>query len=284
KIFTSYIAGELRCMKSSTHKEEWTGTKLPDPGASQYGNFINYYHFNPPENRLHSFKSSNSEGVLKWVMEKSTKQDFLVLDIGCNSGELTEGFAQILLNGTRTLESPKRISVLGVDLDQSLIQSATDSRSFADSCDLSVRYLKLDIMDSDAINTLQTFLRGFDHTCFDLTLCFSVTMWVHLNHGDEGLSQFLSNVAEVSEHVLIEPQPWKCYRNAQRRMIRNGLGGFFLYHSLKVRSNVDEWILSKLTSSPISMNKLFRFESSSWGRSMTMFSKKHSKIELPWLI
>lgn len=53
---------------------------INDPGAAPYGNFINYYTFNPPENRLS-------------LMPESLLQDLgcsggttLLLDVGCNSG------------------------------------------------------------------------------------------------------------------------------------------------------------------------------------------------------
>jgi hypothetical protein len=44
----------------------------------------------------------------------------------------------------------------------------------------------------------------------------SVTMWIHLNHGDDGLSRFLEVVASYTHYLLLEPQPWKCYQTAAR--------------------------------------------------------------------
>jgi hypothetical protein len=41
-------------------------------------------------------------------------------------------------------------------------------------------------------------------------------MWIHLNHGDEGLTKFLEVVASYSKYILLEPQPWKCYQTAAR--------------------------------------------------------------------
>lgn len=48
-----------------------------DPGASKYGNFINYYQFHPPVERLEQLP----RGI--WT---STDDTFLALDIGCNAG------------------------------------------------------------------------------------------------------------------------------------------------------------------------------------------------------
>jgi hypothetical protein len=49
-----------------------------DPGAVRHGNFINYYQFNSVENRLHLLPKD------LWKLE--TDQNFVCLDIGCNSG------------------------------------------------------------------------------------------------------------------------------------------------------------------------------------------------------
>lgn len=48
-----------------------------NPGAVQYGNFINYYHFNTVEHRL---KLLPTKAI--WDGQK----EFFGLDIGCNSG------------------------------------------------------------------------------------------------------------------------------------------------------------------------------------------------------
>uniref|UniRef100_A0A8C4TQH1 RNA methyltransferase n=1 Tax=Erpetoichthys calabaricus TaxID=27687 RepID=A0A8C4TQH1_ERPCA len=58
-----------------------TNAEREDPGAAPYGNFINYYSFNPPENRLTLVPSD----LLKEVGAEDG-QTTLVLDVGCNSG------------------------------------------------------------------------------------------------------------------------------------------------------------------------------------------------------
>ena len=72
-----------------TEKTENTGiekskTQEPDksknPGAARFGNFINYYEFNPPENRL-KFLPSNLSSMLGAVTPP-----LAVLDVGCNAG------------------------------------------------------------------------------------------------------------------------------------------------------------------------------------------------------
>lgn len=50
-----------------------------DPGAAQFGNFINYYEFNPPINRLSLFEE-------KFTDIFSHQQSVVCLDVGCNTG------------------------------------------------------------------------------------------------------------------------------------------------------------------------------------------------------
>lgn len=47
-----------------------------NPGAVQYGNFINYYKFHPPNERISLFPKD------VWGLNKPTA----ALDIGCNTG------------------------------------------------------------------------------------------------------------------------------------------------------------------------------------------------------
>ena len=54
--------------------------KSQDPGAARFGNFINYYSFNPPENRLQFLPESFTS------LLGPENSPTCVLDIGCNSG------------------------------------------------------------------------------------------------------------------------------------------------------------------------------------------------------
>ena len=51
-----------------------------DPGAARHGNFINYYTFNPPENRLKHIPDTLLANL--GVTDSPT----CILDIGCNAG------------------------------------------------------------------------------------------------------------------------------------------------------------------------------------------------------
>ena len=51
-----------------------------DPGAARFGNFINYYSFNPPENRM---KTIPEDLLSRLDLRESP---VTILDIGCNAG------------------------------------------------------------------------------------------------------------------------------------------------------------------------------------------------------
>lgn len=54
-----------------------------DPGAAPYGNFINYYTFNPPENRLTLIPRTLLRDI---GYSSEITENITVLDVGCNSG------------------------------------------------------------------------------------------------------------------------------------------------------------------------------------------------------
>lgn len=59
--------------------EENLKFKSGNPGAVQYGNFINYYQFHSPENRLKLLP-------YEIIFEECKGSSFHGLDLGCNSG------------------------------------------------------------------------------------------------------------------------------------------------------------------------------------------------------
>lgn len=76
----------------------------------------------------------------------------------------------------------------------------------------------IDFMDSTQREELKSDLTNLNITKFDAVFCFSVTMWIHLNHGDDGLQTFLTEICNLSDTIIIEPQPWKCYKTAVKRL------------------------------------------------------------------
>ena len=57
----------------------------------------------------------------------------------------------------------------------------------------------------------------------DTIMCLSVTKWVHLNQGDEGLKRMFGKVKEAlvpGGWFILEPQPWRSYQQARRKQVR----------------------------------------------------------------
>lgn len=115
-------------------------------------------------------------------------------------------------------KSRRHLFVLGVDIDSKLIKKATMKTVDVIGGDV-ICFKTGDLVDTVASNRLlQTFCR---ENCngqtdgqarFTLVTCFSVLMWIHINHGDDGLKQFLQYLSDSTDHLLVELQKWKCYR------------------------------------------------------------------------
>jgi hypothetical protein len=166
---------------------------------------------------------------------------FSILDIGCNEGNLSMG---VLEEAKRQLPDSVRCTLLGVDIDSSLIDLAC-AKFVKDSNDYSVAYKTLNFMDTNASNEYMNeywqklsaqmgcTLNGFCVVCL-----FSITMWIHLNHGDEGLLDCLQRSAALlnpTGSLVVEPQPWKCYKSADKRCRKLGITRPLHYSALLIR-------------------------------------------------
>ncbi len=105
-----------------------------------------------------------------------------------------------------------QVRTIGIDLDQGLIERAKEN--VVDG----VQFFQLDIMSDKADVFFASLLKTYNRTRFDLITCFSVSMWIHLNHGDDGLRIFIQKLSTYARYLLLEPQPWRCYQTAARRM------------------------------------------------------------------
>jgi len=93
-----------------------------------------------------------------------------------------------------------------------------------------------------------SFLQKHNKEHFDIVICFSITMWIHLNYGDEGLNTFLQKICLQGKDIILEPQPWICYKNACKRQKKVGAPIPELFSSLNVRNNVEDHIVSFITT------------------------------------
>lgn len=160
-----------------------------------------------------------------------------------------------------------RVHLLGFDLDQALIERAQQTNPLPSS----ISFIPLDITTDN--QQLQDYLTQHSCSCFHLTLCLAVTMWVHLNHGDCGLLQLISSLASISQHLLLEAQPWKCYRSAARRLRKLGRSDFDHFKTLKIRGDVAEHVREHLERN-CGMELLRSFGSTTWDRKLLLFKRK----------
>ncbi|NXR23344.1 BN3D2 methyltransferase, partial [Cinclus mexicanus] len=250
--------------------------RVLEPGAAPYGNFPNYSRFHPPEERV----SLLPQGLLRSLFPAAT-HPLLGLDVGCNSGELSVALYQHLLglqDSNSSTELPgagKELKLLCCDIDPELIRRAQQSNPFP----ASISFASLDIMDSGAREPfLSSYLQRFGRSSFDIGFCMSVTMWIHLNHGDKGLLEFLALLASLCTFLLVEPQPWKCYRAAARRLRRLGRSDFEHFRSLRIKGDMAESITRILTQE-CAMELVCSFGNTSWDRSLLLFKSTSAHPE-----
>lgn len=197
----------------------------PKAEMFQYGNYNKYYGYrNPdqaPDARLNYLSASWFEG----------KE---VLDIGCNIGHITLTVARDY--------NPKRC--VGIDIDKKLIniaqknikhymrQGGVDEVNFPKSMRALYGPLKPPVMTDGSrsfpYNTKfvhANYVLESDELLetvrpeFDIILCLSISKWVHLNFGDDGLKRFFrrayANLKPGGKFIL-EPQAWSSYSKRRK--------------------------------------------------------------------
>ena len=160
----------------------------------------------------------------------------------------------------------RRVIVHGVDVDRTLIERAEQGLASDD-----VKFHHVDIAkDGEALNEI---LEQHGAERFDLVSCFSVTMWIHLNHGDDGLGAFVKKVSDIATHVLLEPQPWKCYQTAARRMRKLCQPEFEHMKTLKHTGPELEKFILKLCSDN-GLTVVNQFGETDWKRKLLLLKKE----------
>ncbi|KAI3880468.1 hypothetical protein MKX03_031019 [Papaver bracteatum] len=208
---------------------EGKNRKRKDKEVAIFGNYRHYYGYRVCKDMMADPRLM----VLKmeWFQDKDC------LDIGCNQGLITIEIA-------KTFHCR---SILGVDIDASLIESAywnlkkvakmesagcpspdaselvertrdLERRDAVSSKEGKRDHPKslLDIVSFQKQNFVDHFRKQSDDEKYDAVTCFSVTKWIHLNWGDEGLITSFRNIWRLLRPggiLVLEPQPWKSYKS-----------------------------------------------------------------------
>lgn len=193
----------------------------------RYGNYHQYYGYRNPgtqDSRLLCMKR-------EWLQRKD------VLDIGCNAGHLTLSIARDF--------APH--SVIGIDIDSELVKIAKrnvrhyikyDALSESDfplslvlsygptaqSQDPKLRYpngnfpFNVQFVQGNYILPSDEMLQ-WQESYFDTVLCLSLTKWVHLNWGDEGVKRLFHRVyahLRPGGCLILEAQSFKSYSKKKK--------------------------------------------------------------------
>lgn len=191
----------------------------------RYGNYDKYY----------SYRNGGVfEDDLRFnLLSKEMFKGKDVLDIGSNTGQVTVRIAKEL--------EPKRI--VGIDIDGSLVKTAwkvlhrhfvsalaPDGRQFPMS--LTSSRGPLNILSSSGDNEDKFphnvhFVCGnfisdkctLQHDKYDVILALSITKWIHLNWGDDGIKRFFQKVHSSLNDggcFILEPQPFSSYKRKKK--------------------------------------------------------------------
>ncbi|XP_036886884.1 RNA 5'-monophosphate methyltransferase [Sturnira hondurensis] len=243
-----------------------------EPGAAPFGNFPHYSRFHSPEQRLRLLPP---ELLSQLFPQGPETKPILGLDVGCNSGDLSVALYKHFLSlrdGEMVPDASREFRLLCCDIDPVLVERAEKECPFPDA----LTFITLDFMNQRSRKVLlNSFLSQFGRSVFDIGFCMSITMWIHLNHGDRGLWEFLAHLSSLCRYLLVEPQPWKCYRAAARRLRKLGLHDFDHFHSLAIRGDMASQIVKILTQDH-GMELVCCFGNTSWDRSLLLFRAKQT--------
>jgi len=164
----------------------------------------------------------------------------------------------------------RRLLILAVDIDSTLIERSTENNRHSEN----IFYRTADVQsDHCRQEVVGEFLRNHGAEKFSAMFVNSVTMWIHLNCGDDGLRNFLRYISSIAEYVLIEPQDWRCYRAAVRRMKKLGCQTFHHFPALEWRNDIDQQILKYLQSEACRLKFVKDLgKTELWDRSLYLFT------------
>lgn len=201
-----------------------------------YGNYNGYYGYRLEKN----IEDVRLTALTNYAHLFNGKE---LLDIGCNDGSLTIALAKRL-----------PISfIAGIDIDAKLIARARnnvtiETQAIRNNNDKSVT-VETNFPQNIAFKQFNYVLSNdnlldLEEPRYDTILCLSVTKWIHLNFGDDGLKRaFKRMYRSLRENgtLILEAQNWNSYK--RRKTLTPEINVHF--KNIKLRpENFHEYLLS----------------------------------------
>ncbi|XP_068638690.1 probable RNA methyltransferase At5g51130 isoform X2 [Aristolochia californica] len=177
-----------------------------------YGNYKAYYNYR--------IDQSVGEDPRLAVLKKEWFEGKNCLDIGCNQGLMTISIAKkfscerivgVDIDGIETAQWNLR-RVAKKEQSEFVKTSEKECGSDEKVSESSVRNL------FKGVSFRKENIVENEHACsgqYDTILCLSVTKWIHLNWGDDGLITLfvkIWNLLRPGGTLVLEPQPWSSYK------------------------------------------------------------------------
>eukprot|EP01031_Cornospumella_fuschlensis_P026887 gene26887-32494_t len=244
------------------------GENILELSAHVYGNYHKYYTFHSANSRI-QLLTGRSVFQSIWTAQ-GRPANFRILDIGCNEGELSMELLRLV---QAELPSEVVCELVGADIDPSLIELAKEK--YKDSS-ATANFHCVDFLDHSAVDIFTAVIRDKfgSQEAFHLVTIFSTTMWVHINHGADGLAQFFRHACSLlvprTGSMIIEPQPSKCYKSAVKRCRKLGLPEPKFIRSIDVKA-VEDTVKDTLQSVK-RFDKVIQLGREDWERALIVFS------------
>lgn len=156
--------------------------------AARHGNYHHYYA---------KFRAQAVPDERLSLLPAEILRNARVIDLGCNAGKLTH----------EAITHCGAAAAVGVDIDPWLVEQA--KTAYPGPC----TFEHFDFVDAAAYT-------GTALGTFDVVLLLSVTKWVHLNSGDDGMLALFKHIRSILNeggYLVVEPQPMSNYARASKR-------------------------------------------------------------------
>lgn len=161
-----------------------------------------------------------------------------VLDVGCNNGLVTISVARDL-----------RVKhIIGVDIDRRLVDKArtflTNEKKRSSTPDAESFPFNVEFKCGNYVLANEKLLE-LEVQKFDTILCLSVTKWIHLNCGDDGLKLTFQRMYKQllpGGRLILEAQDWKSYK--RRKNLTANIAAHYKNITLFPEA-FDQYLLSK---------------------------------------